>query len=567
MQNPDRVPREQVITFTKWKDSSWIAPVIVFLAALTLFSINLDRPPHADELHHILAAQHLLETGRPILAEGEYTRGILHTWLVAIAYEIFGEGLASARIPSVLLVAVVALTLFLWVRHEARYLAAWLTAALFVSSPFTVEIAQFSRFYALQMFSFVLGALCFYYTLLAAVSPPRRVILGALASGLLILAISSQKTSLVGIAGVALWTFGLVVQRAFISPTTSRAVKKGLVALLIAAGVFAILAATLTDALEWAWNSLRSTQLFNARRQNEFWFYHLRFLLLYPTLWSLVGVVAVFAIVQSRRLAWYAITIFSVSFLVMSFAGPKATRYLSFAPPFLAIVWGVGLAHIGPPMCRYAEATRIRLTETLALPQRVGQIAGNTVLIAALSIIVLANPFWLRTATVIGNVALPLETPITDWREAREALAPWVSDADIMITTEELGAIYFLGRSDVRFSPSKLQELDPEQIKEFGIDYRTGRPIISRPKSLEQLIDCFPRGIVVGPIEHWGDPIRINEAVQEVLEKHARPIAVPKESHLYAWGWEREFAGVRPSYCSDLSRFSRPVDALKDQSY
>jgi 4-amino-4-deoxy-L-arabinose transferase-like glycosyltransferase len=540
----------------KWKKNSWIAPAIMFSFALLLFSTNLNRPPHADELHHVLAAEHLLESGQPQIAEGGYTRGILHTWMVAISYEVFGEGLASARAPAVLLVALVAPVLFLWVRREAGSLAAWLTASLFILSPFTVEIAQFSRFYALQMISFVLGALCFYYTLLAAVSVPRRVLLGALASGLLILAISSQKTSLVGIVAVVVWTFGLVVQRAFFSPATSQAVKKGLVALLIVAGVVAIVAATLTDVLEWTWDSLRQTQLFNARRRNEFWFYYLRFLLFYPILWSLVGVVAVFAIVQSRRLAWYAITVFSVSFLVMSFAGPKATRYLSFAPPFLAIVWGVGLAYIVPPLWRYAGETRIRLTETLALPQGVGSIAGNMVVIAALSIAVLTNPFWLRTATVIGNVALPLETPMTDWRAARAALASWTADADIMITTEELGAIYFLGRSDVRYSPSKLQELDPDQRKEFGIDYRTGRPIIAKPESLEQLIDCFERGIIVGPVEHWGDPIRINEAVQDVITRYAEPIEVPKESYLYAWGWEREFRQTRPSYCSDLSEFS-----------
>ena len=540
----------------KWKIDSWVAPAMVFSLALLLFSINIDRPPHPDELHHVLAAQHLLETGHPLIGEGEYWRGILHTWLVAISYEVFGEGLASARIPAVLLVAFVAPILFLWVRREAGSLAACLTAVLFISSPLTVEIAQFSRFYALQMFSFVLGTLCFYYALVAAVSPPRRVLLGALASGLLVLAISAQITSIIGMVGIAVWTFGLVAQKVFFDPVTNQGVKKGLATLLIVAGILIILAATLTDVLEWALESYRRTQLFNADNRNEFWFYHLRFLLFYPTLWSLVGVVAVFAIVQSPRLAWYAISVFSISFLLMSFAGPKATRYLSFAPPFLAIMWGVGLAYVVPPLWRYAGATKIRLIETLALPKRLSSVAGTTVVVVVLTIVVLMNPFWLRTATVIGNVALPLETPMTEWRAAREALVSWTTDADIMITTEELGAIYFLGRSDVRYSPSKLAELRPDQRFEFSIDHRTGRPIMSKPESLEQLIDCFERGIVVGPIEHWGNPILISEAVQAVLSRHAKPIEVPKESHLYAWGWAREPRETKPDYCSDLRRFS-----------
>lgn len=542
----------------KLRNNSWVAATIVFSAGLLLFSINLDRPPHPDELHHVLAAQHLLETGRPILAEGEYWRGILHTWMVATSYEIFGEGLASARIPAVFLVALVAPILFLWVQREAGLLAAWLTAVLFITSPFTVEIAQFSRMYALQIFFFVIGTMCFYYTLLAEQPLARRVSLGALATVLLVLAIWQQKTTLVGLVGVAAWAFGLVVHRVWLNPAADQTNRKVIAVGLLVTGILIIWALILTDVLRlaWIWERYQSTQLFNMHRQDEYWFYYLRFFVFYPTLWTLVGFFAVLAVVRSPRLAWLAISIFSVSFLLMSFAGTKNTRYLAFAPPFLTIVWGIGLACVLPQLWRYVEATRMRLIETLALPQRVGSIAGYTLVISALSIIVLSNPFWLRTAALIGNVALPTEIPVTDWHAARAALASWSTDADIMITTEELGAIYFLGRSDVRYSASKLQELDPDQRKEFGIDYRTGRPIISRPESLEQLIECFQQGIVVGPIEHWGNPILISEAVQDILEKHAKPIEVPKESYLYAWGWAREFRKTRPSYCSDLSEFS-----------
>ena len=88
-----------------WSGRPWLAPVVIFAAALLLFSLNLDRPPYPDELQHALAGQHLLATGHPVIADGEYTRGILYTWLVALSYAIFGDSLSSARIPAVLLVA------------------------------------------------------------------------------------------------------------------------------------------------------------------------------------------------------------------------------------------------------------------------------------------------------------------------------------------------------------------------------------------------------------------------------------------------------------------------------
>ena len=538
------------------KKNAWIGPASAFLVALLLFSINLDRPPHPDELHHVLAAQHLLETGRPLIGEGEYWRGILHTWMVAISYEVFGEGLDSARIPPVLLVALVAPILFVWVRREAGSSAAWLTAVLFISSPFTVEIAQFSRFYGLQMFCFVLGSLCIYVAVTRELSLARRLLLGGGATALLVTALSLQVTTLIGLFGVAVWAVGLAILRFFMSPMINVVVKKSVAVGLVLAGIGILAVAYATGVLELAWDSYRATSLTNDASRNEFWFYHVRFLLFYPTLWPLVGVLAAFAIVRNPKVAWFSISIFVVSFLLASFAGPKNTRYLSFAPPFLAILWGIGLAYVLPALWRYTEVTRARLIDTLTLTHRSKSATGTAAVALALAIVFVMNPFWIRTAALIGNIALPMEIPATDWRAAREALAPWTTDADIMITTEELGAIYFLGRSDVRFSPSKLKELPADQRKEFGIDFRTGRPIITKPESVEQLMECFERGFVVGPIEHWGSPILISEAVQAVLTRHAKPIEVPRESHLYAWGWARERRETKPDYCADLSRFS-----------
>ena len=213
-------------TVPTWQRGSWIAPLTVFACALLLFSLNLDRPPDPDELHHVLAAQHLLETGRPMIADGEYWRGILHTWMVAISYQAFGEGLASARFPAVLLAALVAPALFLWVRREAGNTAAWLTALLYVTSPFTVEIAQFSRFYALQVFTFVLGSLCVYYAFARSASLLYRLCLGAMATSLIGLAVSVQDTTLVGVVGIGTWGLGLLALRTFQDPTAHQPVRR-----------------------------------------------------------------------------------------------------------------------------------------------------------------------------------------------------------------------------------------------------------------------------------------------------------------------------------------------------
>jgi 4-amino-4-deoxy-L-arabinose transferase-like glycosyltransferase len=235
-----------------WKDKPWFAPAIVFSLALILFSINLDRPADPDELHHVLAAQQLLETGLPLIGDGEYRRGILHTWMVAISYEVFGYGLDSARFPAVLLVALAAAVLFVWVRHEAGLLAAWIAASLYVFSPFTVEIAQFSRFYALQIIFFLLGSMCFFYSHAAHVSVVRRVLLGGSAAVLLFLAISHQVTTYFGIAGIAGWTFGFIAHRIFLGPTTRPVAKRIFTVGVIAAVAVIVILIAQNDIFEWA---------------------------------------------------------------------------------------------------------------------------------------------------------------------------------------------------------------------------------------------------------------------------------------------------------------------------
>ena len=103
---------------------------------------------------------------------------------------------------------------------------------------------------------------------------------------------------------------------------------------------------------------------------------------------------------------------------------------------------------------------------------------AGVLLAGALGFLLLANAATIRTVALLADVTVPPEQPRTNWPAAREALEPWLKRADIVVTTEELGHLYFLGRYDVRFSPSKLGELGDMEQREFGLDHRTGRPVI-----------------------------------------------------------------------------------------
>ena len=163
--------------------ADWMAPLLVFAVACLVYSINLGRMAHPDEYHHILAAQGLVATGEPRIAEGLYTRVFLQTWLVAKSFGIFGESLAAARVPSLVATSLLVALLFVWLRREAGTPAAWIGATLFGLSPFAVEMAQFCRFYALQSLVMVITATVVFAGVKAPADPPwRRLTLFAVAS-------------------------------------------------------------------------------------------------------------------------------------------------------------------------------------------------------------------------------------------------------------------------------------------------------------------------------------------------------------------------------------------------
>lgn len=531
--------------------AGWGAPLALFLGAAAIYSINLGHLPHPDELYHILAAQGMVTSGEPRIAEGLYTRTWLFTWLVARCFSLFGESLAVARLPALLPMAALVPLLFVWLHRVADARAAWIGTLLFALSPFAVEIAQFSRFYGLQMLSLFAAAICAY----DAVEPQplrRRLSLTVVALVCAGLAFYLQPTSLLGFAGLGLWLAGVILLPILVGQTISTAHKLLLLAGLAGLACLALAALWAVDVLPGLWSLYRTTPIFNQGTESQFWYYHAWYSLLYPSLWPVTGILALSAIAARPRPGTFLTVVFAVAFLLSSFAAAKNLRYFAYAQPFLFALWGIGLAAWWSPAERFLrELTRnLRVAMPPAWPNR-HRLAG-VLLTGAVCWLVLANPAWLRTTTILADVNIPPEVPRTNWPAARAALEPLLARAGVVVTTEELGTLYFLGRYDVRYSPSKLEELAPDQQHEFGIDHRTGRPVIATPASLQLLMECYASGVVLGPIEDWGKSYKINDALARIITERAQPVDLPPRTRLFAYEWERPAGAPRPEGCASL---------------
>jgi len=522
-----------------------LAAILILLTSLLLFSLNLERPPHPDELYHILAARGLLEVGEPRIAEGLYIRAYPFTWIVAQSFALFGESLTSARLPSVVATALLVAVLFLWLWREAGPVAAWLGAGLYATSPFAVQIAQFSRFYAIQSLFFLIGGLLVYELLFRPGSWGRKLLLGFAAAASFAFAAELQPTTLMGIAAVAAWALPIAGWRWL----QGGGLSAGRQRVLLVVGI--VLVALVGLGLAWesgvlarAWHMYRSTPLFNAANRNQFWFYHARYILFYPTLWTAVGVLAVAGLAFFPRPGWFALVLFAVAFLLNSFAGPKSLRYIAYAQPFMFVIWGLGLVAIWPWLRSGIAKLRDRLVQLLGAWFSHPRQLAHSLIGLALGFLVLANPFWLRTATVIADIPVPPEKPQADWRKAKAALLPWLERAAVVVDTEELGPLYFLGRHDILYSPSKFGELPPGRRRDFGRDVRTGRPVIGSLEALERVFRCYRSGLFLAPEAHRGVPYLLNADLQALLARYAEPIELPADAHVLAYAWQHAGASA-----------------------
>jgi hypothetical protein len=142
------------------------------------------------------------------------------------------------------------------------------------------------------------------------------------------------------------------------------------------------------------------------------------------------------------------------------------------------------------------------------------------------------------------------------WPAAVPELEPWVHEADVVLSSHELHMLYYLGRADMVVSKERLAEFAET---EFARDPRTGLSVISRPESLELILDCYPTGVLVtDTIKGWRAPTVIDEATSDVIARRMTPIELPSRLHIKAFYWRRPPGEESPSACAAIPGFDGP---------
>ncbi|HVP27640.1 MAG TPA: hypothetical protein VMW35_00590 [Myxococcota bacterium] len=538
----------------------------VFAIALAV-RIPLVRQEYAnDEIFHVLAARRFLLDGTFQIHLGEpYVRAEAFTRLVAASFALLGEGPVAARLPALLAGALTAAVAFAWLRASGERLAAWIAGLLVAFDPELVRLSAMCRFYTPQHLVFLLGLVA----VGAATAPGRglagRALLGAAAALAFHEADTLQEVSRVGLLGIGTFV-GLVAIGALLR-------KKPRPMALAAVGLLALVAAGAIGT--WAYRSGFLAENLAAARYVDLWaspaadmprFYHYWLVDTYPTLWTLFPAAALVALSVRPRVALLCACTFGVGIAVHSALATKAPRYVSYLLPSFLIVSALALSRVAPALERVAERVSAAIPELGARP-RPARLSAMTAAAACIVFAIAGNSAFVATLRLVGadpslRDSITMGKATLSWTRAAAALAPELAEADVVLTTDAMKALYYLGRVDYELHLDHLWEDVPpggSPRPEWSLDTKLGVPLVSRPESVARILACHPRGLVVAQTGFLESDFVAPPETRALLVARTEPIELPA-----LWGvTARRWRTAQPAGDCPPAPRKTPVDTTE----
>jgi 4-amino-4-deoxy-L-arabinose transferase-like glycosyltransferase len=524
----------------------WYEPVLVFVLAAAARIPHLDHVPHKDELNHVLAARALLERGTLEIVAGAapYDRASAFTYLVAGIFRVFGESLVAARVPALIAGALLASALFLWVRSEVGRLGGWVAAFLMVVSPLALVLSQWVRFYTIHALLFFVACILVYQAFSSARIPRRRRgWLIAMAVACLALALHLQVLTVIGIAGLGLWAILVGLPEGF-RRVPSRRGRWWLAGGLMALASVVIAALVLSGLFGWLRAMAGHVDLWAMDRSPRFYHYLLHDR--YPTLWALLPLALVIAAAARWRATLLCACVFGVAIVAHSLAAWRDERYLFYVLPMFFAAWGMAVG-VAVPWVAARARLAVRAAFGRRLPARAEKSLAVMALVGIAIFAALGNPATASYPVKMmirgdaGSSVWDRFRQDSDWVAAGTALAPEVAQADVIVASYDITAVYGLNRLDYLLGRAGSARGDRP---DFWIKGKTGAPVVSTPQALEAVMSCHPTGLVFIERTHFGAPYSVTPPLARYLEANAEQVHLPEEWRLVVFRWVTPTAPV-----------------------
>jgi len=524
----------------------------LLLASLAMAAriVYTDSSAHYDEFFHVLAAGSWIEQGTlQLMPSGQpYERGWFFTYLVGLSYELFGQSIWAARLPSLLAGVGLVTAVFGWLYCVAGRMPAWLGGMALAFLPIAIDLSAMARFYSLQALAMWIVGVAVYMLFRPQISA-RSSILWALA--ILIaapVALHLQQTSLIGFLAFGTWAALALLRDWLAAEEPSLRRRQGLLLLSGVTGAILVLAALLaTGQLAEMWHGYRAVTDWAASQQNQPSYYHQHFLTWYRAFWYLLPAATVLALARYGRPAFWCAVTFAVCFLLHSFAGMKAPRYIFYALPHFVALWGLALGATVPLFHQYLT----RIFAGIPSPYRMPRIESAIIPLVLAALF----GFWLYNTPAThlsARLLAPGDTnssPFTNaqWADVRPELKTKARDAGVLVTTSPVKSQYYFGRVDATLNRSQRPS-----DKEFAADPRTGKPVIWSRDAVKQLMGDHASGLIIADKSRWQHDWAVPDTTASFIQQHMTELELPEETGVMAYHWSTKGAGhVRQAEAGD----------------
>ncbi len=514
--------------------------ILLLITAVTVIYFALLRAgsPAFDEFYHILAARSWAVDGTLAIGDGLYERAWLFTKGIGVLFTIFEESMFIARLVPAIGAVAWLLVMFLWARLFLGRTIAWTAALLMLFSAEFLNLSAFVRFYTWHGFFVFLSFFCVTVALYVSKDRIIRIISIAGAVFSIAMAFHLQPSSAIFVVGVFFWLI-LAHLRSVFSAFQYIANRR---AVLASIGFFITIIAVVLVAggvPQELWGVYTHTALWNT---NDITTYHRFFQTSYPVLWGLFPIAAIAAVVYRPPFGLSCVVIFSVAFLLHSFAGMREIRYLSYVFPFFYIIGAISVVLIVKWLyrciCFFDQAF---LNNNLSEFRLLG-FTWIFILLLTGPFIITNSPGMKNAFEIIGGMDEDFRAG-TDWSQFSEKIKEMAEEVEVVIVTYSMAGFYYLG--DVDYVLSRTIMLETDTREEFGRDNRIGRPVISTAKSLESIMKNYKSGMVVVDQYRWDNPIfGTDSETIKLIETKMKPVDGLNTSEVMVFTWKHDRPGT-----------------------
>jgi hypothetical protein len=369
----------------------------------------------------------------------------------------------------------------------------------------------------------------------------RRAALALGAAAAFGLALAVEPRAAVVLLGVGFWA-AVTLGSTLLGRAGSAAERRDRALVALALVLVAAIVAVESGLAASVWRLCRSVPPDARAHRADLGFYCRLLAADYGSWWPLLPLAWIAAaVIRPRPLGFLGIA-GGVSFVCFSIAAGKDDGLLGLILPYFAAISGGAAGVVLPraaaaiegllaPRAGGSSGRRARWAGATAgvivVASLVPIIAGTGAFGTTWKMLTVSDAEWTGPRGLRGEA---------DWVAAAGELRAVADSVDVLVSSNDVKALYALGRVDYVLGVRGLVTAEG-RAREFTRSSRVGRPLVSAPESVARVMETHARGLIVIEKADWHAGWGVPAGTANLISAYSDPVPIPAEYRIIAFRW------------------------------